>query len=193
MQLILASTSKYRAALLERFGRPFTALAPEVDETRLAGERPEALVGRLAEAKAEAIADRVEGPALIVGSDQVAVLDADVLGKPGTELRAVEQLRRLSGREVRFFTGVCVLEVSSGAREVRVVETPVEFRRLEDAEIADYVRRERPLDCAGAFKSEGLGIALFERIGGDDPTALIGLPLIALRAMLARRGYRVLG
>ncbi|MEZ5550181.1 MAG: nucleoside triphosphate pyrophosphatase [Pseudomonadales bacterium] len=192
-QLVLASTSPYRAALLARLGLPFTTAAPAVDEQALPGERAVDLVARLAVAKACAVAERVTAASLVIGSDQVALLDNTILGKPGTEAKARAQLARLSGREVRFLTGLCLLNTATGARQVEVVETPVHFRVLSHNQISDYVRREMPLDCAGAFKSEGLGIALFERIGGDDPNALIGLPLIVLCSMLRDQGVAVLG
>lgn len=192
MQLILASSSRYRAALLERLGLPFRALAPEVDETPLAGESPRELVARLAASKAEAGA-RAVSDALVIGSDQVAELDGRILGKPGTVERAQAQLAALSGREVVFHTGLCLFDTRDGSRQQTVVDTPVRFRALTDAQIRDYVARERPLDCAGAFKSEGLGIALFERLGGVDPNALVGLPLIELCTMLQRAGLPVLG
>ena len=131
--------------------------------------------------------------ALVIGSDQVADCDGDILGKPGTEPRAREQLARLSGKRVRFLTGLCLLNAARGHSHVTVVETPVHFRKLSEEEIADYVAREQPVDCAGAFKSEGLGIALFREIGGSDPNALIGLPLIELCAMLRSEGVSVLG
>lgn len=192
MQLILASTSRYRAALLERLGMDFHAVAPDVDETPLAGESPQDLVARLARLKAEA-GGRGAGQALVIGSDQVADLDGRVLGKPGTVERAEAQLAALSGREVVFHTGLCLLDTRDGTRQLTVVNTPVRFRTLSEPQIRDYVQREQPLDCAGAFKSEGLGIALFERLGGEDPNALIGLPLIELCTMLERAGLPVLG
>lgn len=192
-RLVLASTSTYRAALLARLGLPFTTAAPAVDEQALPGESATDLVARLAVAKACAVADRLTEAALVIGSDQVALLDTTILGKPGTEAKACDQLAQLSGREVRFLTGLCLLNTATGDRQVEVVETPVHFRTLSHAQIRDYVRREMPLDCAGAFKSEGLGIALFERIGGDDPNALIGLPLIVLCSMLRDQGVPVLG
>ncbi|MGD8832022.1 MAG: Maf family protein [Pseudomonadales bacterium] len=192
MQLILASTSPYRAALLERLGIPFDTVRPEVDETPAPGEAPADLVLRLARLKARA-GGRTLTDALVIGSDQVAELDGVVLGKPGTAERARSQLSRLSGREVTFLTGLCLLDTRDGGEQAAVVQTPVHFRHLSAVEIADYVARENPLDCAGAFKSEGLGIALFESLGGPDPNALIGLPLIELCRMLARAGLPVLG
>jgi septum formation protein len=192
MHLILASTSRYRAALLERLGLHFAAEAPEVDETPLPGEAPVALVERLSLAKANAVAARHED-ALVIGSDQLASLDGEILGKPGTEARAMEQLSALSGRTVTFLTGLALVNSASGSHSCLHVATPVRFRKLTPAMIEDYVRREQPLDCAGAFKSEGLGIALFESIGGEDPSALIGLPLMSLCSLLAAEGLPVLG
>ncbi len=192
MELVLASTSTYRAALLERLGLPFRTMAPDVDESPLDGESAEDLVARLSRLKAAAGA-RNEKDALVIGSDQVAVLDEAILGKPGTPERAREQLALLSGRQVRFLTGLCLADARTGRAQCEVIETPVWFRTLSEAQIADYVDRERPLDCAGAFKSEGLGIALFDRLGGPDPNALVGLPLIALCGMLADAGLPVLG
>ena len=190
-ELVLASSSKYRASLLQRLQIPFSAAAPEVDETPHPDEAPEPLVQRLAAAKAARIA-QAHPTALIIGSDQLAVCDNRLLGKPGTEARAREQLATLSGRTVHFHTGLCLLNAASGHSQVSAVDTPVTFRDLQPKEIANYVAREQPLDCAGAFKSEGLGIALFQAIGGDDPNALIGLPLIELCTMLAREGLFVL-
>ncbi len=190
--LVLASSSRYRAELLARLGLPFERSSPDVDETPGPGESPTELVIRLAQAKAAAVAAS-HGRALIIGSDQVAVCGDQILGKPGSVERAEAQLGALSGNTVTFQTGLCLLDAASGERQSEVVTTPVRFRHLEPQEISDYVARERPLDCAGAFKSEGLGIALFEAIGGDDPTALIGLPLIELCRMLRRAGVPVLG
>lgn len=195
MKLVLASTSRYRKSLLDRLGLPFETRAPEVDETPQPGESPDALVSRLSRAKAAAVAEQLTD-ALVIGSDQLAVVDGEILGKPGTEAKARAQLARLSGKEVTFLTGLCLIRAGlKGASEeaFELVETPVRFRNLTAAQIEDYVSREQPLDCAGAFKSEGLGIALFERLGGDDPNALIGLPLIALCSMLESAGLPVLG
>lgn len=190
--LILASTSRYRAELLRKLGLEFTARAPGVDETPQPGEPPEQLVRRLSEAKARAVAAGA-GAALVIGSDQIAVCDGRTLGKPGTPERAQEQLAALSGREVVFLTGLCLLDTATDTAQTAVDTTRVRFRSLTAAEIADYVAREQPLDCAGSFKSEGLGIALFEAIQGEDPNALIGLPLIELCRMLRAAGVRVLG
>ncbi len=191
LPLVLASTSPYRRELLERLGLPFQTLAPEVDETRRPGESPQALVRRLAEAKARAAA--VAFPAaLIIGSDQVACVDDEILGKPGDRARAIAQLSRACGRAVIFETGLCLFNSASGRAQVVREPFRVEFRSLTPAQIAGYVDRERPFDCAGSFKSEGLGIALFHRLVGDDPSALVGLPLIRLVTMLAAEGVEVL-
>jgi septum formation protein len=190
MDLVLASTSPYRRALLERLGLPFSVAAPEVDEARLPGEPAQAMALRLARAKALAVAPAFPG-ALVVGCDQVAACGAELLGKPGTHENAVQQLRSLSGREAIFHTALCVHNARSGGSAVREVPSRVRFRRLDDALIERYLRRERPYDCAGSAKAEGLGIALIERIDSDDPTALIGLPLIALAGLLREHGFDV--
>ncbi len=190
-RLVLASSSPYRRALLERFGAPFVSHAPDLDESAHAGESPWHLVRRLALAKALALT-HIHPQALIIGSDQVAVIDGCALGKPGSEQNAIAQLQQASGRAVRFLTSLCLLDVGRGSHELAVIASDVRFRRLSLQQIENYVRRERPLDCAGSFKCEGLGIALFEAVSADDPTALIGLPLIALAAMLSRAGFDVL-
>ncbi|MTW21150.1 Maf family protein [Allochromatium palmeri] len=190
--LVLASTSPYRRVLLERLGLPFATAAPDVDERRHPDEPPERLVRRLAEAKARAVA--VNHPeALIIGSDQVACLDDAILGKPGDQATAIAQLERASGRCVVFQTGLCVLDARRGQAHTLVEPFRVHFRTLTRARILGYLERERPYDCAGSFKSEGLGIALFERLEGDDPTALIGLPLIRLIPLLESSGLDPLG
>ncbi|MEM7218921.1 MAG: nucleoside triphosphate pyrophosphatase [Pseudomonadota bacterium] len=186
-RLVLASSSRYRRALLERLGVEFAAASPDIDESRARGESPESLVRRLAHGKAQALAARFPEH-LIIGSDQVAALGDDVLGKPGTAANAEAQLARLSGQRVAFLTGLTVLD---SARQTSVTEldrTMVQFRELSAAEIRSYVAREQPLDCAGSFKSEGLGVTLFERIDSQDPTGLIGLPLIQVCACLRRFG-----
>lgn len=190
-QLVLASTSPYRRELLGRLGLSFEVANPETDETPLPGESPTATALRLSEAKARAVAQQYP-EALIIGSDQVAVMDGRVFGKPGTHARAVEQLRTLSGKTVNFFTGLCVLNAKTGEAEVCGVPTLVGFRELGDAEIENYLRREPAYNCAGSAKSEGLGIALLSRIHGDDPNALVGLPLIALCDLLRKHGMTVL-
>lgn len=190
-QLVLASTSPYRRELLGRLGLPFVVANPETDETALPGETPTATALRLSEAKARAVA-REYPEALIIGSDQVAEMDGRIFGKPGTHDKAVEQLRTLSGKTVNFFTGLCLLDAATGEAEVRGVPTLVGFRELSEAEIENYLRREPAYNCAGSAKSEGLGIALLNRIHGDDPNALVGLPLIALCDLLRRHGMNVL-
>lgn len=190
-RLILASTSPFRRELLTRLGLPFDVSAPEVDESPLPGESAPALVERLAELKARSVAEREPG-ALVIGSDQAAVLDGEIVGKPGDHRRAVAQLRRASSREVVFYTGLCVLDGASGERQATVERFGVVFRPLTSEMIERYLRREQPYGCAGSFKSEGLGIALFERLEGDDPTGLIGLPLIRLTRMLEVAGMPVL-
>ncbi len=190
-RLILASTSSFRRELLARLGLPFSTQAPDADESRLPGEEAPALAARLAEWKARAVARR-EPAALIIGSDQVATLDGEIIGKPGDHERAVLQLRRASGRTVIFYTGLCLLDSATGQCQVAVKQFQVAFRPLTAAMIERYLRREQPYQCAGSFKSEGLGIALFERLEGDDPTSLIGLPLIKLTRMLEATGVTVL-
>jgi MAF protein len=185
-RITLASTSPYRKELLERLGIEFDIASPDVDETPLAGESPETLVKRLSEDKARAVAATHAG--LIIGSDQVATSGNDILGKPGIHERAREQLRKLSGKSVIFHTGLCLLNTDTNETQVEVVPFAVQFRQLTDEQIERYLQHDRPYNCAGSFKSEGLGIALFERMHGDDPSALIGLPLIRLTSMLAQAG-----
>ncbi len=184
--LVLASTSPFRRELLQRLGIAFTTAAPDVDESALPGESPAELVRRLSESKARAVGKTHAG--LIIGSDQVATTGEDILGKPGNHERAVEQLQRLAGRCVTFHTGLCLLDTAQDTMQLDVVPFSVEFRQLSDAQIERYLRREQPYNCAGSFKSEALGITLFTRMRGDDPTALIGLPLIRLTDMLAAAG-----
>ncbi|MFN4326233.1 MAG: Maf family protein [Azonexus sp.] len=190
-KLILASTSPYRRELLGRLGLPFEVADPQTDETPLPNETPEALSLRLAEAKARAVADQ-HPDALIIGSDQVATVDGRIYGKPGNHERAVAQLRELSGKTVNFFTALCLLNATTGKADLRGIPTLVTFRHLSDDEIENYLRREPAYNCAGSAKSEGLGIALLSRMRGDDPNALIGLPLIALCDMLRQQGMAVL-
>ena len=185
--LILASTSRYRHELLSRLRLPFEVLAPEVDESALSGETPAALAQRLALSKARAVAGR-RPEAVVIGSDQVAELDGQALGKPGTHERAVQQLRRMRGRKVLFHTAVAVLRAESGFEQSALSSVAVSFRALGDDEIEDYLRTEQPYDCAGSAKCETLGIALLERIDSDDPTALVGLPLIRTCELLRRAG-----
>jgi septum formation protein len=190
MQLVLASTSPYRRALLERLGAPFSVADPKTHEARLPAEPPEAMAARLARAKALAVAPAFPA-ALIIGCDQVATCGGDLIGKPGDHEHAVLQLRLVSGREAVFHTALCVHNARTGATGARTVPSRVRFRRLDDALIERYLRREKPYDCAGSARAEGLGIALIERIEGDDPTALVGLPLIALVGLLREQGFDV--
>ena len=184
--VVLASTSVYRAGLLGRLLEHFEQASPGTDEASLEGERPAARAARLAEAKARAVAALRPG-AIVIGSDQVADLDGVVLDKPGTVEVAHRQLEASSGRDVVFHTAVCVIDLRGDAT-THVDETRVRFRELSAEDIARYVKRERPLDCAGSFKCEGLGISLFERIDNEDPTALVGLPLIATSRLLRAAG-----
>ena len=186
-ELILASTSRYRRELLERLRLPFRALSPGTDETALAGESPAALSERLALAKARALARRFPD-AVVIGADQVADVDGVAIGKPGTHERAVEQLRSMSGRTIVFQTALAVVRDAIGFTQVRRVPVSVRFRTLDDAQIEFYLRTEQPYDCAGSAKCETLGIALLDAIESDDPTALIGLPLIATCTLLRAAG-----
>ena len=187
-RLVLASTSCYRRELLERLRLSFDVARPEVDETALPGEAPQALAVRLAEAKARAVARTLEGDAWALGSDQVADLDGRALGKPGGREAAIAQLRAMSGDTVQFHTALCLAH-ADGRSLAAIDRTEVRFRALTEAEIERYVDAEQPFDCAGSFKSEGLGIALFEAIENRDPTALVGLPLIATCALLRQAGF----
>ncbi|HMV05690.1 MAG TPA: Maf family nucleotide pyrophosphatase [Accumulibacter sp.] len=189
--IVLASSSPYRRELLGRLGLPFVIANPAIDETPLADEAPAATALRLAEAKARAVTGD-HPTALIIGSDQVACLAGRVFGKPGTHQAAVEQLRALRGRSVSFITALCLLDAPTGRAQTRSVTTLVTFRALSDDEIARYLQREQAYNCAGSAKSEGLGIALLERIEGDDPNALIGLPLIALCELLRNERVSIL-
>ena len=189
--LILGSTSVYRRELLGRLQRPFSVERPNVDETPLSGEAPNALARRLALAKAHAVA-ALHPNAWVIGSDQVADLHGEPLGKPGDHERAVVQLQRMRGQTVVFHTAVAVVCADTGFAQVDVAEVRVVFRDLSDAAIEHYLRTETPYDCAGSAKSEGLGIALLERIDNDDPTALIGLPLIRTCALLRAAGCSLL-
>ena len=190
-RLILGSTSPYRRELLSRLRLPFDVVSPQVDETPLAGESPRALALRLAMAKARAVA-ALHPQAVVIGSDQVADLDGEPLGKPGTHVRATEQLRRMRGKTVVFQTAVAVVCIGTGFAQVELAQVNVTFRNLDDAEIERYLQAETPYDCAGSAKSEGLGIALLESIDSDDPSALVGLPLIRTCQMLRAAGVTVL-
>ena len=192
--IILASSSAYRRELLARLQLPFTAISPDIDETPLAGEAPEATALRLAREKAAAIA-RLHPGTLVIGSDQVATLDGRQIGKPGDHAHALAQLQSMRGRRVVFHTALCLWDSRLGpdaphAVQLENVQTLVTFRDLPDAELDAYLRIEQPYDCAGSAKNEGLGIAILERIDSTDPTALTGLPLIALTGMLRRAGVR---
>lgn len=189
-KLILASSSQYRRKLLDRLQLPFECKSPNIDESPLANEDPQDMVKRLSEAKARALSSEFDNH-LIIGSDQVAVLDGELPGtealtKPGCYEAAFKQLKSESGKRVRFLTGLAVLNSQTNDIEVDMVATEVEFRQLTDQEISTYLHQDEPYDCAGSFKSEGLGITLFEGIYGKDPTALVGLPLIRLGEMLRR-------
>ena len=190
-KLVLASTSRYRAKLLARLQIPFEIVAPQVDESPLPAETPADTALRLAIAKAHAVRTLHPG-ALIIGSDQVADLDGVAIGKPGKRESAVSQLRLLRGKRVIFHTALCLLDSVSGRSQSRIVPTVVILRSYTDREIEVYLDKESALDCAGSAKSEGLGIALMASLEADDPTALVGLPLIALAQMLAADGVSVL-
>jgi len=190
-QLILASTSRYRRELLERLALPFFVAAPGVDEAALPGEPPAQTALRLAEAKARAVAARYPD-ALVIGSDQIADCSGEAIGKPGSRPRAVDQLRLLSGKTVTFHTAIALVDAASGRCSTALVDVASTLRTLSTEEIDAYLDREEPYDCAGSVRSEGLGVALFDRIQSDDPTALIGLPLIALARMLRDEGVDVL-
>lgn len=190
--LILGSSSPYRRELLARLRIPFDVAVPDIDETPLAGEAPEATALRLSRRKAEAIAARHPG-ALVIGSDQVCTLDGAQIGKPGSHEKALAQLQRMRGRTVTFHSALCLLDSRTGEAQLADVQTRATFRDLPDAELDAYLRLETPYDCAGSAKAEGLGIALLARVESDDPTALIGLPLIALTGMLRAAGYPFFG
>jgi septum formation protein len=190
--LILGSTSRYRRELLARLNTPFTVVGPDVDETPAEHEAPRALALRLAQAKARAVA-ALHPEAVVIGSDQVADLNGMPLGKPGNHERAVLQLQRMRGQTVVFQTAVAVVCAATQFEEVDLAAVQVKFRDLSDAEIESYLRTEQPYDCAGSAKSEGLGIALLESIDNDDPTALVGLPLIRTCRMLRAAGIALLG
>jgi len=189
--LVLASGSRYRREQLARLGLTFVAAAPEVDEARRPDEPLAALAERLAADKARAVLDRGSGHSVVIGSDQIASLEGERLGKPGSAAAAREQLARSSGRTLEFLTAVHVLDGRDGTGHAALDRTRAVLRRLTEAEIDRYVAADLPLDCAGAFKVESLGIALFERIESEDPTALIGLPLLATARLLRARGFRL--
>jgi septum formation protein len=195
-RLILGSSSIYRKELLARLRIPFETMAPDIDETAYPNESPEATASRLAVEKAVAIAKRVP-EALIIGSDQVATLDGEQIGKPGTHENALKQLQKMRGREVVFHTALCLFDgrsnISTPRSQLQNIQTFVTFRDLPDHELDAYLRIEQPYDCAGSAKNEGLGIAIIEKINNNDPTALTGLPLIALTTMLRQAGVAFFG
>lgn len=186
--LVLGSSSRYRRELLERLRIPFEVASPDIDETPLAGEAPQETALRLSRLKAGAVAQRHPG-ALVIGSDQVATLDGAQIGKPGTHDKALAQLRLMRGRTVVFHSALCLFDSRDGRAQTADVQTRATFRDLPDSELEAYLHLERPYDVAGSAKSEGLGIALLSRVESDDPTALVGLPLIALTTMLRQAGY----
>ena len=188
--LVLASTSRYRRELLARFGLPFATTRPEVDETPAAGERADALAARLGRAKALAVAAGCDRDAWVIGSDQAAEVEGRLLGKPGGRNAAIAQLQAMRGRRVRFHTSIALANADGRVLEALDL-TEVAMRDIDDGEIARYVDAEQPFDCAGSFKAEGLGITLFDAIESRDPTALIGLPLIATARLLRQAGFRL--
>ena len=185
--LILASTSRYRQALLQKLGLPFSSIAPDTDETPHSGESAEQLVLRLAQAKAASVAKQFD-QGWVIGSDQVCAVDERILGKPGSHAQAVLQLRTLSGRAATFYTGLCLWDAARQQYQLTMEPFVVHFRTLSDTVIENYLQQEQPYDCAGSFKSEGLGICLFNRFEGRDPNTLIGLPLMALTDMFLAWG-----
>ena len=189
-KIVLASSSKYRRELLARLGLPFEVAEPDVDEIPLPNEAPQNTARRLAETKARAVATRFP-QAIVIGSDQVAVLEGTTLGKPGNHANALRQLQAMRAKEVVFHTALCLYNAASARADTRVVPYCVRFRDYSDAQIEHYLQREQPYDCAGSARCEGLGIALIAEMRGNDPTALIGLPLIALTEMLAAQGVQV--
>ncbi|RTE64315.1 septum formation inhibitor Maf [Amphritea opalescens] len=190
-QLILASSSPFRKALLDKLNLSYTAISPDIDETRLESETPEAYVARLAQQKAEALQAGFPA-ALIIGSDQTAIINGETIGKPGNHATAFQQLSDASGQKITFLTGLSLLNSHTGECETAVVPFHVHFRQLTPSMINNYLKAEQPYQCAGSFKSEGLGIALFEKLEGDDPNTLIGLPLIRLIKMLENQGVNTL-
>lgn len=189
--LVLGSTSPFRKSILEKLNLPFECAKPNIDESALIGETPQALVERLAVKKAQAVTDKFPN-ALIIGSDQVAVCDGEILGKPHNFENGVIQLTKFSNKAVTFYTGLCILDSSSNTLKSIVETFIVHFNELSQTEIENYLKAEQPYNCAGSFKSEGLGICLFKKLEGDDPNTLIGLPLIKLVALLKQHGLDVL-
>jgi len=189
-KVILASTSPFRKSILEKLGLPFSTEAPDVDEQHLEGEFATDLVTRLSEAKANAIAKN-HPKALIIGSDQVALLDDKILGKPGNHVNAVKQLENASGKAVTFYTGLCLINSATHNTQTICETFKVYFRKLSHQQIENYLQKEQPYNCAGSFKSEAYGIALFDKLEGDDPNTLIGLPLIRLIQLLGNEGINL--
>ncbi|EEX92796.1 Maf-like protein [Vibrio orientalis CIP 102891 = ATCC 33934] len=189
-QLVLASTSPYRQQLLNKLAVEFTTASPEFDETPFENESPIELVTRLAKGKAQSCA--LTKPSLVIGSDQVCIINGKIIGKPHTREKAIEQLSEQSGQSIQFYTGLALYNSHTKKIEVKVDTFTVHFRQLTEKQIANYVDKEQPFFCAGSFKSEGLGIALFERLEGKDPNTLVGLPLIDLVDMLESQGFEVL-
>lgn len=190
-KLILASSSPFRRQILDKLQLEYSCISPDIDESAKETESPKELVARLAEAKARKAAT-TEPNALIIGSDQVAVLGNEILGKPHTHENAIKQLQKLSGHTVTFLTGLSLVNSETGTAQTEVVPFKVVFRQLTEEMIENYLRAETPYNCAGSFKSEALGIVLFEKLEGDDPNTLIGLPLIRLVAMFEKEGFKVL-
>lgn len=191
MKLILASTSPFRKAILDKLGINFDIASPETDETALANETPQQLVERLSIAKAKAVADKNEN-ALVIGSDQISVINGEITGKPHTHENAVKQLQAASGKTITFYTGLCLYNSQTNQYQSEVVPFNVVFRDLSDEKIENYLIKEQPYNCAGSFKSEALGIVLFEKFDGEDPNTLMGLPLIRLVKMLEQEGFSIL-
>lgn len=191
MKLILASTSPFRKAILDKLGIKFDTFSPETDESALENESPQQLVERLSIAKAKAIADKIP-KALVIGSDQVSVINGNIVGKPHTHENAVKQLQCASGKTVTFYTGLCLYNSETEQYQSEVVPFDVVFRELSQQQIENYLRKEEPYNCAGSFKSEALGIVLFEKLMGEDPNTLMGLPLIRLVKMLENENYSII-
>ena len=191
MKLVLGSTSPFRKAILNKLGIAFETASPDVDETALPNETPQQLVERLSIAKARAVAGKLDG-ALVIGSDQVSVIDGEIIGKPHTHENAVKQLQNASGKTITFYTGLCLYNSDTQHYQSEVVPFNVVFRQLTDQQINSYLEKEKPYNCAGSFKSEALGIVLFEKLEGEDPNTLMGLPLIRLVKMLEKEQFYVL-
>lgn len=191
MKLVLGSTSPFRKAILDKLGVDFDTASPEVDEAALKDESPQQLVERLSILKAKAVAEKYDD-ALVIGSDQVSVIDGEIIGKPQTHENAVKQLQKASGKTVTFYTGLCLYNSSTNQYQSEVLPFKVVFRHLTDSLIKNYLLKEQPYNCAGSFKSEALGIVLFEKLEGDDPNTLMGLPLIHLVKMLENENHPVL-